>query len=60
MGLCVFLLVLGYSLMRFENEVDGWISLWLSPVLLFIGYAGVIFAIVWRGGEQSEGAGAET
>lgn len=54
MGLSVLLIVIAYSLMRFENEVDGVISLFVSPIMLFVGYLGVGFAILWRGGEKVE------
>ena len=59
MGLSVLLIVIAYSLMRFENEVDGVISLFVSPIMLFVGYLGVGFAILWRGGEKVEGTDSE-
>ena len=42
------LIVVGYVLMRAENEVDGPLSLYVSPLLLLAGYLGVIYAILWR------------
>lgn len=41
-------IVVGYALMRIENEVDGIISLYLAPLLILAGYLEVIFAILWR------------
>lgn len=45
---CVGLIVVAYAMMRAENEVDGVISLFVSPILLLIGYLGVVPAILWR------------
>lgn len=41
------LIVLGYGLMRWENEVQGVISLYVSPILLMVGYLGIMYALVW-------------
>lgn len=43
----VGLIVLGYGLMRWENEVQGVISLYVSPILLMVGYLGIMYALVW-------------
>ncbi|MEZ4702174.1 MAG: DUF3098 domain-containing protein [Rhodothermales bacterium] len=48
MLLGVGLVVLGYVLMRMENEVDGFISLYVAPILLLGGYLEIIYAILWR------------
>ncbi len=45
-GLLVILT--GYAIMAFENEVDGFWSLYVSPILLLAGYMEIIYAIVWR------------
>ncbi|MBN8589992.1 MAG: DUF3098 domain-containing protein [Rhodothermia bacterium] len=45
---CVGLLVLGYGLMRMENDAFGFISLYLSPLLLLTGYLGIVYAILKR------------
>jgi hypothetical protein len=42
------LLVLGLVMMRMENEVDGFISLYVAPLLLLAGYLEIIYAIIWR------------
>ncbi|CAN5545161.1 hypothetical protein BH23BAC4_BH23BAC4_04570 [soil metagenome] len=52
MGAAVSLIVLGYILMLIDNAVsanpvDGVLSLYFAPVLLFLGYAGVAWAIIW-------------
>lgn len=48
LGIAIALIVVGYTLMRIENEVDGTLSLYVSPLLLLAGYLGVIYAILWR------------
>ncbi len=44
----VFVVVLGYAMMRIENEVDGFISLYVAPLLILGGYLEIIYAILWR------------
>lgn len=44
----VGLVVVGYTLMRVENEVDGLLSLYVAPLLILGGYLEVIYAILWR------------
>ena len=41
-------IVIGYTLMRVENEVDGFLSLVVAPLLILGGYLEVIVAILWR------------
>ena len=50
----VVLVVFGYVIMRMENEVDGFISLYVAPLLILGGYLEIIYAILWRPGEKSE------
>lgn len=40
--------VIGYAIMRLENEVDGFLSLYVAPLLILAGYLEVIYAILWR------------
>ena len=44
----VLAIVIGYSAMRIENEVDGFISLYVAPLLILAGYLEIIYAILWR------------
>lgn len=44
----VVAVLVGFALMRIENEVDGFISLYLAPLLILGGYIEVIYAILWR------------
>jgi len=48
MGLGVLLVVVGFTMMRLENEVYGFISLYISPVLILAGYITVVYAILKR------------
>lgn len=50
------LVVAGYTLMRVENEVDGFLSLVVSPLMILGGYLGVIVAILWREAPDAESA----
>ncbi len=45
-GLAVLLIVGGFTAMLMENEVKGFISLYVSPIVVMIGYVVVIFAIM--------------
>ena len=52
----ILLVIVGFTTMRIENEVDGLLSLYISPILLFLGYVGVIFAILRDSGDNSDGS----
>jgi len=56
LGISLALVVVGYVIMRAENEVDGTLSLFVSPILLLAGYLGVIYAILWRPKARPEAA----
>ena len=47
-ALGVLAIVLGYAIMRLENEVDGFLSLYVAPLLILGGYLEIIYAILWR------------
>lgn len=42
------LVVVGYVIMRMENAVDGFISLYVAPLLILGGYIEIMYAIMWR------------
>lgn len=48
LGLALVLVIGGYALMRAENEVDGFLSLYVAPLLILGGYLEAIYAILWR------------
>lgn len=39
-------IVIGYVMMRLENEVDGFISLYIAPLIILGGYLEIIWAIL--------------
>ncbi|HAH50712.1 MAG TPA: hypothetical protein DF712_19000 [Balneola sp.] len=54
-GIAIFLIITGFTAMYMENEIDGFISLFISPIMVMSGYVIVIFAILKHNrGEQEE------
>lgn len=51
--------IVGYLIMRLENEMDGFISLYVAPVLILFGYFEILYAIWWRSPGQKSGQAAE-
>ncbi|MEQ9308528.1 MAG: hypothetical protein RLN90_03680 [Balneolaceae bacterium] len=45
-GIAVLLIVSGFTAMYIENEVKGFISLYISPIVILAGFIVVIFAIM--------------
>ncbi|MFP8489029.1 hypothetical protein ACKGJO_07985 [Gracilimonas sp. Q87] len=45
-GFAIFLIVGGFTAMYLENEVNGFISLFISPIVIMAGFVLVIFAIM--------------
>ncbi len=50
----VLLVVFGYVIMALENEVDGFISLYVAPIIILAGYLEIIYAILWRPRESAQ------
>lgn len=48
LGVGVLLIVIGFAMMRLENEVYGFISLYVSPVIIMAGYIVVAVSILKR------------
>ncbi|MEM1271922.1 MAG: DUF3098 domain-containing protein [Bacteroidota bacterium] len=48
LGLSLLVAVIGYTVMRWENEVDGFLSLYIAPLLILAGYLGVFYAVIYR------------
>ena len=44
----IAIIVVGYVMMRTENEVDGFISLYVAPLIILGGYLEIIYAILWK------------
>tara|TARA_R110002124_G_scaffold252177_3_gene417429 strand:- start:13090 stop:13341 length:252 start_codon:yes stop_codon:yes gene_type:complete len=54
-GIAIVLIIVGFFAMYMENEIDGFISLFISPILIMAGYVIVIFAILKHNrGKQEE------
>ena len=53
-GIAILLIVGGFIAMRLENEVNGIISLYVSPIVILIGYVVVIFAIMMHNRKKSK------
>lgn len=48
-----FLIVAGFLAMYLENEVNGIISLYISPIMIVGGYISIVFAILKKGPSSS-------
>jgi uncharacterized membrane protein HdeD (DUF308 family) len=48
LSLGVAAIIVGFAIMRIENAVDGFLSLYVAPLLLLGGYLEIIYAILWR------------
>lgn len=46
MAIGILMVVAGFSAMYIENEVQGFISLYISPLIIMGGYVAVIIAIL--------------
>ena len=51
---CLVVVAIGYIIMAVEGEVDGFLSLYVSPLILLAGYLGIIYAIIYREKPQAE------
>lgn len=50
----VLAVVLGYALMAIENELYGFISLYVAPIIILGGYLEIIYAIMWQPDDDGE------
>ena len=53
----VLAVVVGYVIMRLENDVDGFISLYIAPIIILAGYLEIIWGIVASPEKQDAVAG---
>lgn len=54
LGIGVLLIAVGFTVMRLENEVYGFISLYIAPVVILAGYVVVAISILKRDKEVIE------
>ncbi len=52
------IIAVGYIIMRMENEVDGFISLYIAPILILGGYLEIMYAIFYQPKDRSESEAA--
>lgn len=43
----VALILVGFTAMYLESEYQGFVSLYVSPILIVGGYAEIIYALLW-------------
>lgn len=48
----VLAVVVGYALMAIENELYGFLSLYVAPIIILGGYLEIIYGILWRPDEE--------
>jgi hypothetical protein len=48
----VALIVVGFTAMYLENQYQGFVSLYVSPILIVGGYAEIIYALLWSPSEE--------
>lgn len=48
----VALIVVGFTAMYLENQYQGFISLYVSPILIVGGYAEIIYALLWSPSDE--------
>ena len=57
LALGFFLVIAGFTAMYLENEVNGIISLYISPIVIMAGYITVIVAILKHDHDSSPASG---
>lgn len=57
LALGLFLVIAGFSAMYIENEVEGIVSLYISPIVIMTGYITVIVAILKHDRGRSAASG---
>ncbi len=45
-GVSMALIIIGFALMLYDNQIEGFISLYISPIIVMAGFVLVIFAIM--------------
>jgi uncharacterized membrane protein HdeD (DUF308 family) len=50
----IALIVVGFSAMALEGQFKGFISLYISPILIVGGYAEIVYAILWRPDSEAQ------
>lgn len=58
-GIAILLIVGGFTAMYVENEIDGFISLYISPIVILAGFIIVVFAIMKHDRDEPKEADQE-
>ncbi len=53
----LLMIVAGFTAMYIENEVHGFVSLFVSPIVIMAGYITIIIAIMKRKGNGTDVSG---
>lgn len=53
-GIGVALIAIGFLMMYIENEIDGFISLYISPVLIMSGFGEIVYAIMKKSPSETQ------
>lgn len=53
----LLMITAGFTAMYLENEVHGFISLYLSPVVIMAGYVTILVAIMSKHGDEAKADG---
>jgi len=49
----VALILVGFTAMYLESEYKGFVSLYVSPILIVGGYAEIIYALLWSPSDEA-------
>jgi NADH:ubiquinone oxidoreductase subunit 4 (subunit M) len=50
----VLAVIVGFAMMRIDNQLDGFVSLYVAPLIILGGYIEIIYAILWYPNEDDE------
>lgn len=56
----VALIVTGFTAMYIENAYQGFVSLYISPILIVGGYAEIIYALLWSPSDEEPAGEGQT
>lgn len=55
----LFLIVVGFTAMYLEGQFEGFISLYISPIVILAGYAVVGYGIMWAPDDEADASAAQ-
>lgn len=54
LGIGVALIIVGFLIMYLENEIDGFISLYIAPIMIVGGFGEIVYAIMKKSNETAK------